>query len=306
MRVPIPLVLFLSLAVIAAVWWNGTRKTDFLTTPPAAKLAEIRSRVESQLPAKDPVDTAPAAVAVTEVPDAPTIVAQPAIDLGDINHPPTLQEYSEFTSKGTTCLMDLAALLEAKGAFQRALLAWERVLDTGSPNVDQSTLAIAAIKRLRPSLPAWNTDRSKTITINLHAGTGNTKIKSLSSILKASALEIERASSGILKVTPIITSRRSTMSSSAPVALRLAGTTKGSIATPVLSFTIRSQQSLRDDLLKALFLLLSDSLGHEPSNRPPPLLNQDTKPLDALNNHITRLQWQQLGIRLNTPQKKDD
>ena len=242
--------------MIGGVWWYGTRKADFLTPPPASKLAENRARVESSLPQVDHPDNAVAvpAGAVEPAPPPPEEL-KPAIVLGDLSSPPTLQEYAEFAPKGAAHLLDLAALLEAEGEFQRALLAWERVLDTGKADATQAGTAIAASQRLRPTLPAWNTDRAKAIAITLHAGTSSKNAKTLTPVLEETAREMERASAGILKVTAIVTSGRGrlTATTPVPVALWLAGPTKGSVSTAVRSFTVGSPKSLRDDLLKTVF-----------------------------------------------------
>jgi len=302
-------VLLLSFTVIGGVWWYGTRKTDFLTPPAEAKLAENRARVESSLPQADHPDNAvsvPAAAPDPATPPAPE-EPKPTLVLGDFSTPPGLQEYAEFAPKGAAHLMDLAVLLEAEGESQRALLAWERVLDTGKADEGQTTAAIAAIKRLRPTLPAWNTDRSKVITITLHAGTGKKNAKALTPIVEETARELERASAGILKVTATVTVGRGSLSATAPapVALWLAGPGKGAVSTPVRSFTVGSLKTLHDDLLKTVFLLVSGYLAHESSQAPPAALTAGDKPLDALTYQITRRKWQELGTSLNRPPKKD-
>jgi len=309
-RVPIPLVLLLSFGVIGGVWWYGTRKTDFLTPPAEAKLAENKARVESSLPQADHPDNAVAVPVVVPDPVTPPPVEKPKspLVLGDFNTPPTLQEYAEFASKGAAHLMDLAVLLEAEGESQRALLAWERVLDAGKADEGQTAAAIGAIKRLRTTLPPWNTDRAKTIAITLHAGTGKKNAKTLTPIVEETARELERASAGILKVTATVTAGRDNLSSKvpAPVAMWLAGPGKGAVSTPVRSFTVGSQKTLHDDLLKTVFLLASGYLAHESAQSPPAALTAGDKALDALTHQITRLKWQELGIALNRPPKKDE
>jgi len=309
-RVPIPLVLLLSFAVVGGVWWYGTRKADFLTSPGDAKLAANRVRVESALPQADHPDNAVAVPAVAVEPATAPVVDEPkpAIVLGDFSTPPTLQEYVEFAPKGAAHLMELAVLLETEGETQRALLAWERVLDTGKADEGQTSTAIAAVKRLRSTLPAWNTDRTKTIAVTLHAGTGKKNAKALTPIVEETARELERASAGILKVTATVTAGRDTLSAKAPapVALWLTGPGKGAVSTPVRSFTMGSQKTLHEDLLKTVFLLVSGYLAQDASQSPPAAMTAGAKPLDALTHQITRLKWRELGTSLNRPPKKDD
>lgn len=295
---------------MGGVWWYATRKSDFVTPPGAAKLTETRARVESSLPQANHPDNAVATpAAVPEPVPAPAVEEpKPTLVLGDLSAPPGLREYAEYAPKGAAHLMDLAVLLEAEGESQRALLAWERVLDASKADESQITAAMGAIKRLRPTVPAWNTDRTKAIAITLHAGTGKNNAKALTPVVEETARELEHASAGILKVTATVTVGRGKLSvtAPAPVALWLAGPGKGAASTPVRSFTVGSPKSLHDDLLKTVFLLVSDYLAHESSQSPPAALTAGDKPLDALNSQITRLKWQELGTALNRPPKKDD
>jgi hypothetical protein len=49
-RVPIPAVILLVLAVLTGVWWTHTRGLDFVTPPTSAQLEEIRLNIESSFP----------------------------------------------------------------------------------------------------------------------------------------------------------------------------------------------------------------------------------------------------------------
>lgn len=311
MRVPIPLVVFLSLAVVVGVWWYGSRNADFLTPPSAAKLAEIRASVESSLPPADhPAETVPAPPEITEpAPPPPAEEVKPSIDLGDLNAPPSLQEYSDHAPKGAAHLIELAVLLEAEGEFQRALLAWERVLDAGKPEEGQAAAAITAIKRLRPTLPDWNTEPAKAIAITLHAGAGKKTARIITPVLEETARDLEHASAGILKITAKVTAGRDQKRAAdpAPVALWLTGPNKESRSTEVLSFTVASPETLREQIHKTVFSILRGYLGHATTAQtPPPALGDGTPALDALNSHITRRHWQELGTALNHPPEKTE
>ena len=303
------MVLLLSFSVVGGVWWYGTRKADFLTPPGNAKLADDRARVEASLPQPDhPENSVAVPVAPPDPLPSPAVEdPKPPLVLGDFSTPPSLQEYAEYAPKGAGHLMDLAVMLEAEGEPQRTLLAWERVLDAGKADEAQTAAAITAIKRLRPTLPLWNTDRSKAIAITLHAGTGKKNAKALTPILEETARELEHASAGILKVTATVTPGRDNLSAKtpSPVALWLTGPGKSAVSTPVRSFTVGSQKTWHDDLLKTSFLLVSGYLAHESSQSPPGMAPGD-KPLDALTFQITRFQWQELGTLLNRPPKNDD
>jgi hypothetical protein len=309
-RVPIPWVLFLSLVMIGGVGWYGTRKTDFLTPPTASQLAACRAKVALSLTPTDHQNDVIAVPAVVADPATPTPAEEPkpTMILGDLDSPPTLQEYSDLAPKGAAHLIDLAVLLEVEGESQRALLAWERVLDTGKPDPSQTNTACIAIKRLRPTLPAWNTARAKAIAITLHAGTSKKSAKSLTPVLTDVARELERASAGLLQVTAVVSTGRvrEPASGSTSAALWLAGPNKASASTKARSFAVKSPKSLHDDLLKSVLLIIRDHLGHATSHPPPVALPDDGKPLETLNYQITRLNWQELGTTLNRTPKKDE
>lgn len=314
-RLPIPVVLLLCLAVVAGLWWYGTRNADFLTPPPDTKLAMIREKVASSVTrAAHPDHTLSPPVQESKPSSArPTHVdeARPTIELDDLASPPVLHGYAEPALRGARHLIELAGVLERKDQPQRALLAWERVLDLGDHNDSQAKTAIAAIKRLRPTLPQWNTETAKVIYITLHATTGRKNVKLLKPLLDETANEIERASSGILKVNTNLTTTKDgkatkTAASTAvpvptPVAVWLTGRGKSTRSTEVMSFTSETPESLAEDLRKTAFNLISGHLVQGSSRTPPLPIAEGESALDALNSHITRLYWKVLGNLLNQP-----
>ena len=306
MRVPIPAVIFLIIAVIGGVWWHGTKDKDFLTPPSPAKLQEIQTRVESSFPQTDKVDDAISEPAVPIVPEKPVVVEppKPEIDLGDLNAAPTLTQYGERSPQGAVSLMELAAALEQKGQFQRALLAWERVIDLAKPDEAQTQTAVSAIKRLRPTLPDWNTDAAKKIQITLHAGTGKTMAKPLAPALEQAARDLEKAAAGMIKVTTEVTAGKSNAKGPTPVALWLTGSAKKPISTEVLSFTVQSPETLHPETLKTIFQLVRSYLAQSTSYTAPAALADQENPQDALNFRITRLCWNEFATALNLPPKK--
>jgi hypothetical protein len=304
-RVPIPLVLFLCIAVVAGAWWHGTRNSDFLTPPPASELAAIQMRVESSIPPTDQPEDAVSAPPKEKAPPPPLIPEKPkpSISAEDFSRPPSLGEYANLAANGADYLGELALLLENEGQFQRALLAWERVIDTGKPNDALATTAVTSILRLRPTLPDWNTDPSQAIPVTLHAGTGKRTAEILTPILEAAARDLEQASAGILKVTASVAAGKGELTASGPppVALWLAGPNKNTRSTEVLSFTVDSSETLPEETRKTLFRILRGYLAREVSQTPPRGLGRGTTPLEALNSHITRRSWQEFGNMLNLP-----
>ncbi|MEN9975195.1 MAG: hypothetical protein RLZZ282_1201 [Verrucomicrobiota bacterium] len=310
MRVPIPWVLLLSLVTIGSVGWLGARKCDFLTPPTAAQLAACRKKIELSLKHSQHVANVAASPAVVVAPPVspPLEEPKPTMILGDFSTPPTLREYCDLAPKGAAHLIDLAVLLEVEGEIQRALLAWERVLDTGKPDPAQINTACAAIKRLRPTLPDGNPTRTKPIALTLHAGTSSKTTQPLTLALTEIARELERASAGLLQITPAVSVGRVKGIPSKPtsVAVWLTGPLKSSASTAMLTFPLKSTKPLREDLLKSLLTLTRCHLVRATTHSPPPSMDQDQNPLDALYSQITRLNWLELGASLNRPEKKNE
>jgi hypothetical protein len=310
-RVPLLAVIPLCLVTVTGVWWFGTRSMDFLEPPDAAKLESIRAEVQASLQ-KSKVTHISANTTNHKphdpIPPPEVLEPKPPIDLGDLKTDPVLDEYSDLVGKGADHLIDTAVLLETEGEFQRALLAWERVLDSGKPGPTQIAAAVQAIKRLRPTLPEWNSDPGKRIAVVLHAGTGRRTSTALKPALEAVARDIEKASSGILQVSSKITvgkeSRRTTHPT--PVALWLAGAADKSRSTEVLSFTVSANDQLTDDLARTAFQVICGFAGRGIQRNPPPGLFEGESVTEALGSHITRMLWRDLGLRLNHPPEKSE
>jgi hypothetical protein len=280
-RIPIPIVILLAIAVVGGVWWLGTRHYDFLNPPPGSPLEIIHKQTTTQEPK------------VTAPPQAPSTAAVEA------NTPPSLALYREGPSVNAKDLLELSSTLETQGEIQRALLAAERVMDSTQPDEDQQKTAISAIRRMRPQLPAWNAESATAFPVTLHAGTGQSTAILLEPVLREIAGEIERASSGILKVSTNVTPGRDIPEDIGPpiVAVWFSGQAKHS--TEVLTFTALSPEALREDLAGSLLQLLRSHIGKKTFLRIPESELDDTPPVARFQTHVTRLVWLELGSRLN-------
>lgn len=304
-RVPIPVVILLVLAVVGGTWWQNTRHLDLMTPPSEARLEFIRAQAELSFPALKEADEPekPVVVAPPE-PPPPVEPPKPEIDLGDLTTPPTLVDYALRAPEGAPHLIELATALEEKGEFQRALLAWERVLDLGKPDDSQSATALSAIKRLHPTLPDWNTKPEAAIVITLHAGTGKKLAKTITPVLENVAKDLERASSGIVKVKTQVTAGKTSAKGATPVALWLAGPDKKSVSTEVLSFTVEKPEALREEVLKTTYQLIRGHMARTTAYTPPSAPAEGESIQEALATRVTRLCWSELATALNLPPKK--
>lgn len=302
MRIPLLAAIPLCLLTVVLIWWMGTRDMDFLSPPSEARLSEIRAEALASLPVSR-IESDAISIKVPP-PDTdhtrPDTTAQlePA-DLGDITSPPVLDTYSDRAPDGAAKLLVLAAELEKAGAFQRALLANERILDLSQSDPEQIQSAVSSIRRLKPTLPDWNHEPKTASQAVIHIGTGEKFVKLLPELLKDITRDLNTASSGIVKFSHELHIGRTieTTDSPTPVALWITGTGKNAPSTDVLSFTTDDPETLRNDILKTAFNLVRGSLMKSASYDPAPEALND--PLAALESHITRLLWNEFGKTLN-------
>lgn len=293
-----PIVIPLAVAVVGGVWWHGTRRHDFLQTPTDSRIEVGLTPPPADHPAHEAQKPAETVQPVEPLPGSPSA---PAADPVDLHAPPTLALYREEPSVDAKDLLELSSAHEKKGEIQRALLAAERVIDSSKPDEDQIRMAIDAIRRLRPQVPDWNTEPAASLPVTLHAGTGKSTATLVEPLLRELAHEIERASAGILKVTASVAAGRDIPQDIGPppIAVWLAGPPGGTSSTEVFSFTLLSPETLRDDLASTLLQLLRGHIGRETFLRIPESGMDDSKPIDRLQTHVTRLVWLELGSRLN-------
>lgn len=301
MRIPFLAAIPLCLLTVSLIWWMGTRRMDFLTPPTEARLIQIRAEALASLPVSRIENDA---ISI-KVPPADGDTAHPMIttrleptDLGDITSPPVLDTYSDRAPEGCANLLSLAAALEQAGAIQRALLAYERVLDLSECDPEQIQSAVAAIRRLKPTLPLWNPEPKSASQAVIHIGTGAKFAKILPGILADITRDLNTASSGIVKFSHELHIGRTIQNTDAPtpVALWITGAGEDPDSTDLLSFTTDDPTSLRNDLLKTVFNLIRSHLTKAASYNPAPEALDD--PMAALEAHITRLLWNEFGKSL--------
>lgn len=306
MRVPVSIVLLLVVAVITLVWWQGTLKADFLTPPTAERLAIVKASAAREYSPASPAEESRLAgvpVSTNAGESASGEEEAKGPDLGDLETLPGLEAYAADSSKGAEYLIKLATALEAKGAFQRAFLAWERVLDLGKADPDAYGTALSAVKRLRPTLPAWNIDPEASIPVVIHLGTGPSVAAQLKPVLDEVAHQLGGASAGILTVTVDIAVGKKLPNPTSPVpaALWLSGVAKDAPSTAALSFTVEDPAALREQVLRIIYGLVTEYLTRQTAYNPPAPLPATEDPLEGLTYRVTRLCWRELGTGLNLP-----
>ncbi len=291
--------------MIALTWHLRTREMDFMTPGQLVLLPEdmgeelieesavLQPKIEGPSihellgrpePTPSPDDTL--------TPEVPEISDE---ELGDLESAPGLDTYRDFAqSNDAARLLQLSSTLRARGQFQRALLAFERVIDSAASHPVELEDAGKGIKALSPTLE-WNIDPNFKIPLILRIGT---ETKS-SEALKTAALEvatlIRDASGDLLEVTPLISSGDAKNSSGE---IRTSLGTSGDNPSSTMEVTVAGSEdskAMTESLALAVFSAVRIHLTGLNFPEPHGLEGSGT---DFLTQQITRLMWRDLASSL--------
>ncbi len=306
MRIPILLVLPLAILTIGLIWWWGVREKDFVTPPNAQSLAAVRESALKELKATESIAGENSTAAIKTKPTKlvlpsgeeskpATEPVLPVIEVGEVTIVPGLDCYLPAAAKGPEAMTNLATHLETIGELQRALLAWERVLDATTADPAQQEIARKAVERLRPQVPVWNVDPLAAQSIVLHATCDAERAKTLEPLLQEIVQQLNTASSGMLNCSLELEAgaKPSANAPRQPVALWFQGTSADSpssktMTIPVLSDSAPDQAKL---LMGNVYKLVRDGVNTQPELRPLGEWQPGSDPSPLLQNAITRRTW---------------
>lgn len=299
MRIPIPIVVGISLLAVASFWWLRTRDMDFLT--PTGVIKPLPQFMTD--PAGNPVSSEPvpgAELPKSETPTPSPSPKKPDFDLGDLESAPGLAEYSEHAPKGAGYLLSLATELELQGHWDRSLLAWERVLDSCHPSPRERRTAEDAIARIRPTLTHWNIDPAGDIPLLLQLGNPRRTSDNLKQAAQQAADFLRQDSDHALLIEARITSSRSgNKGVSTPIAIHFSGSRKDQPR-------LRSMTPGNDEVEHHRLLILSNSyqlvrqeLTDVDGIVPPQSSNHPGNPKLDFQRQVTRLHWLRFAESLN-------
>lgn len=315
-RLPWWSVFLLSIALVSTLAWWNVRRYDFLQPPSQEQLQQIRTRTEIDL--RQNFIPAPEDKVILsnktqlDLPLADTQIATQQIkinpsDLGDFAVLPALDAYSWIAETEGSKMVVMATELESMGQYQRALLAWERVIDHCEVNQDQGELALRSIIRLKASLPQWNVDPLGALPLNLEIAANKNLITSLKEYHIKLLDLLKQASSGLIipNIEWVVTPLPEIVNASAPnasVALTLTGqqTKLMRSKTLIVSLTADNQNSAEKILLDAVYKLLRDMIRSKADLKAPfaPTATFGSEVL--ISQAITRWSWQELARTMNT------
>jgi hypothetical protein len=290
---------------------------DFRTPPSAAELERIRSATAASFSKPDEGNSAaPEELPVREV-QSP-IKPPPVIDPGDPHAPAELDAFREHAAKGPRALMELAIHLEEQSGNARALLAWERVLDSTQPDDTQRQAAEAAIRRLRPLVPAWSVDplAAKPLTLEVALNVGPAP-EGLETVLEEVARVSGEAASGLVSFEPRLevpapppkpaartrkpTAAAAPEAETAPATLSIQILLEGesTASTGLIELPLPADPAdVKRELFLAVYRLIASQLAATTNLNPPAPLDQDEDPAAALAVGVTRLSWSGFGKSL--------
>lgn len=295
-RVPLPIVLLLCIAVVAGVWWHGTRDYDFLTPPSAAQIELTRMRAAGELAqpsdlfAVEPVEETSISDIPPPAPPPEPPAPVPVIEPGDLSAEPRLDAWTDQAGKPAASFINLASHLESDTQLGWALLGWERVIDHTEATPDELASAINAVRRLRATVPPWNEDPKQSVPVILTVEAPGDRLKLTGRAAKIAAEIIGEASSGIVSVSALVRKGRET--AAAP---RLRTTLAGkdiesppSVETPAPE----SEEEIRDAIIASVFKLVGSGLALSEELRPLSFPPPEEEPAETLNLRVTRLAWE--------------
>ena len=315
-RVHYLIAVILSVITISVVWWNGVKRKDFLTPPPDQRLVEVHHSTAIDLEATDGIaqDLPAKAILVKPtkltLPDSaqesnPQVKEDELVVLGDLTVSPGLDCYADLAEKGSDFLVAMATELETKGELQRALLAWERVLDVVKPVPEQYELASKAILRLSPQLPLWNVDPSTVFVVRLQVGCDGETAELLEPVLIELCTLLNTGTSGIVEIKPKVNSgpRPSEDAPKLRIALWFSGRDEKSMQSKTV--TIPSDHTdptvLRNLVLTSAYKLIREDVSSHTEFLAPIAHQEPQDPLPLFQSSVSRLLWQEFARRLNTP-----
>ena len=154
---------FVVLAVIGTIlltWYLRTKNMDFLT-PSGVEIAETENTsdfIDLSVVLQPEIKDQPKIDSIIQQPKDPDKITPPKIkeitesELGDLASSPGLAAYRDFARRESPDrLFELSSALRARGEFQRALLAFERVIDTSKADPNsraEAAQGIAALNKL--------------------------------------------------------------------------------------------------------------------------------------------------------------
>ena len=199
MRIHWAFVVFAVIGTILLTWYLRTKNMDFLTpsgveiveTEETSGLIDLSVVLQPKIKDQPKINRAIQQIKDPDKITPPKVKEITEFELGDLVASPGLDAYQNFARRESPDrLFELSSALRARGEFQRALLAFERVIDTSEADPNSRAEAAQGIAALTKNLPNWNIDPSNEMILNLHLGMAHKPSDHLRDVLQEVATRI--------------------------------------------------------------------------------------------------------------------
>jgi len=209
MRLPLSIALSLCFAVVIGIWSVRSSRFGNITPPSEEEISKKLTQflpntgpIQIVTPKHEPKKTASPSIELTEKKESPPEKATLKINTANAAIAPGLSEYAgNALKKDSEYLLLLGESLTKENFGERALLAYERVLDSSTSTAVQQDTAIEQIQHLRQFLPPWVCDSSETAELQLNILIPKNFLDLTEEPIKDIALKLTAAASGTVKIT---------------------------------------------------------------------------------------------------------
>jgi hypothetical protein len=299
-KIPISLCILISGGAFGISYWLGIRNYDFVTPP--AGYNNIDPELFLEIPEKNqgldkvPSDPDKVPVTTTSVPPV-TKPAEVAVTIEDAVGS-QISDYVDQKNLGSEGYIELAEKLAADKKPEHSLVAWERVLDSSKPSVEQIKRAFDILKVQKPVLPC-DKENSVALSITVHCSVPVDMKERATQMINRLISIIHLGSGHSLNVDPdISTIPISVGKPRPPVTVWFSG----KVESPRASFRTSSAKDLGLDskLDEVIFNIVGPYLEENSDLTPFTDIPSEINAEECLAYLITRHSWRTFGILLYT------
>ena len=293
-RIPVIIVIFLSLATVLGTWFAGTRHYDFLTPPSDHEIQMARSKATqalahpSDLFALPPV--VPEAPVVEEEPEPaspPAPPPPPEIPLTELPDPLPQNFWVNQSEFPPASFLNAGEKLEAESKSREALVAFERVIDHTSASKEEIEAAVKGVRRNRSSMAIPPEATKDAPTVKLRLRTPPNRVGATRKAARVAAETLAQSAFRQIKFEAWITPDRQ-KKDHLTLALERPDDSEPATADIPVNDDI---EELRSSMLMAAYRIIASSLALDPSLRPISQPPEGEPAEDSLSTRITRRAW---------------
>lgn len=286
----------LCLAALTLTFWLGAKDYDFVN-PPDEKVSGIEAKMTSLSSPFKKEASAKQMIKEEKTKNTAWYESSAQTDETNKETKPPLAKEAEFTTSlnafrelrnmGAAHYVKMARELYAQGQGGQSVLAWERVLDSSSPNEEQAVLALQQLKAHKILSRPVHLEERIELKLNLIVPDdlwGNAEAAAIST-----ASLIEQGSGYRLKIIPEVSAMMKKRKSSKAPSITAWFSAKSESSQAI--FKLKKGVNLEEELQKRIFSVVSTSLYDSTEVSVLPQLPSIASEKDTLLYFVTRLAW---------------